>query len=278
MVNLFGQRLNERIRELGPLCVGIDPSTALLESWERPDSVEGLEFFSLAVLEASIDVAACIKPQVAYFERFGSEGFRVLERLLKEARSADVMTIADAKRGDIGSTNDGYAQAWLDERSPLCADAVTLSPYLGVPALAPVITKAKETGRGVFILAATSNPEGRLLQTARTAQEEKVETMIMRQVRDLNEGSEGYGSVGVVLGATRDRPQFSLETLGGPYLVPGVGAQGATADDVAKLFERCPKGSVLVNVSRAILTGGPDGAGLRDAAQRWRDDLSAALL
>jgi len=278
MVESFGNRLQERIRELGPLCVGIDPSTALLELWERPDSVEGLEFFALSVLEACSDVAVCIKPQVSFFERFGSEGFRVLERLLKEARSADVLTIADAKRGDIGSSNDGYAQAWLDDRSALCSDAVTLSPYLGLGALSPVITKAQATGRGVFVLAATSNPEGRLLQTARTAQEEKVESMILREVRDLNQGDDELGAVGVVLGATRDRPEFALETLQGPYLVPGVGAQGATADDVGKLFARCPKGTVVVNVGRSILSAGPERSALRDATQRWRDDLSQVLL
>jgi len=278
MVDSFGQRLQDRIKDLGPLCVGIDPSRELLAKWERPDSVEGLEFFALAVLEASIGVASCIKPQVAYFERFGSEGFRVLERLLKEARSADIMTIADAKRGDIGTTNDGYAQAWLDDRSALCSDAVTLSPYLGVDALSSIVTTARENGRGVFILAATSNPEGRLIQTARTTTEQKVETEVLRHIRTLNAQDQGLGAVGAVLGATRDRPEFELETLGGPYLVPGAGAQGASAEDVARLFERCPEGTVLVNVGRAILGRGPERSALRDAAQRWRDDLSQALL
>ncbi|HUV57287.1 MAG TPA: orotidine-5'-phosphate decarboxylase [Acidimicrobiales bacterium] len=274
----FGVRLRERIRALGPLCVGVDPSPKLIESWGRTDSVEGLEFFSLAVLEAVLGTAAVIKPQVSFFERFGAEGYRVLERLLSEARDADVLVVADAKRGDIKSTNDGYADAWLSDRSSLAVDALTVTPYVGVGALAPLFEVAQATGRGVFVLAATSNDEGRAVQTARTSEDERIEDLVLRSVSELNRRDDGLGSLGAVLGATRDRPDFNLASLGGPYLVPGVGSQGATADHVARLFARCPQGTVLVNVGRAILEAGPDRAGLRDAAQRWRDDLSAALL
>jgi orotidine-5'-phosphate decarboxylase len=252
MVDTFGARLQERIRALGPLCVGIDPTRQLLESWDRPDSVEGLEFCSLTVLEAVLDTAAAIKPQVAFFERFGAGGYRVLERLLVEARDADIMIVADAKRGDIALTNEGYAEAWLHDRSPLVADALTVSPYVGFAALAPIFDAASASGRGVFVLAATSNDDGRTVQLARTQDDE--------------------------LGATRDQPLFNLSSLGGPFLVPGVGSQGASAENVARLFERCPPGTVLASVSRSVLQAGPDRAGLRDAAQRWRDDLSAALL
>jgi orotidine-5'-phosphate decarboxylase len=278
MRDTFGTRLQERIRALGPLCVGIDPSPGLLEAWDRPDSIEGLEFFALAVLEAVIDTAAVIKPQISFFERFGSEGYRVLERLLQEARDADILVIADAKRGDIRSSNAGYADAWLSDRSALRVDALTISPYVGVDALAPLLEVARSSGRGVFVLAATSNDEGRLVQTARTPDDERIEDMVLRQISEVNQRDDGQGGVGAVYGATRDRPVFNLASLGGPYLVPGVGSQGADADRVARLFERCPQGTVLANVSRAILGAGPDRAGLRDAAQRWRDDLSRALL
>ena len=186
MVDVFGVRLQERIRALGPLCVGIDPSKQLLEAWGREDTIEGLEFFSLAVLEAVIGTAAAIKPQVSFFERFGSEGFQVLERLMQDARDADILIVADAKRGDIGSTNEGYADAWLSDRSPLRADALTVSPYLGVGALSPIFEKAQATGRGVFVLAATSNPEGRIIQTARTSDNEMIEEVILRSVAELN--------------------------------------------------------------------------------------------
>ena len=276
MVESFGRQLQQRVLEFGPLCVGIDPSRALLHAWEREDTVEGLEFFSLAVLEAAAQNAAVLKPQVAYFERFGAAGYHVLERLIREARDAGMMVIADAKRGDIGSTNEGYASAWLDDASPLASDAVTISPYTGVAALTPFFDRVP-AGKGVFVLAATSNPEGRTLQEARTADDEAVEDMVLRHVAEMNEGADGLGGVGVVLGATRTMPRFDLSLLHGPFLVPGVGAQGATPDQVGRLFARCPKGSVVVNVSRAILGAGPDRSALRDSVRRWRDDLSAAL-
>ena len=277
MVETFGVRLQERVRDLGPLCVGVDPSSEVLTRWGRPDSVEGLEFCALAVLEAVTGVAAVIKPQVAFFERFGSAGYRVLERLIHEAHEADVLVLADAKRGDVDSTNEGYAQAWLSETSPLAVDAVTTSPYLGVAALRPLFDAAAAQGRGVFVVAATSNPEGRALQEARTFEQERVQEMVLRTVAELNQRDEGLGSFGVVLGATRDKPAFDLASLRGPYLVPGLGAQGAGVADVARLFERCEPGTVLVNVARAVLFAGPEQRGLLDAARRWRDDLLAVL-
>jgi orotidine-5'-phosphate decarboxylase len=278
MADSFGTRLQTRIRALGPLCVGIDPSRQLLEGWDRSDSVEGLEFCSLAVLEAVIDTACAIKPQVSFFERFGSEGYRVLERLMADARDADILIVADAKRGDVSLTNEGYAEAWLHDRSALVADAVTASPYVGLRALAPLFDLATENGRGVFVLAATSNDDGRVVQLARTEDNERIEDLVLRSVAELNQRDDGLGSLGVVLGATRDHPEFNLASLGGPFLVPGVGSQGATADHVARLFGRCPPATVLASVSRAVLEAGPERAGLRDAARRWRDDLSAALL
>jgi orotidine-5'-phosphate decarboxylase len=276
MAESFGDRLVGRVREYGPLCVGIDPSATALDAWGRPDSVEGLEFFSLTMLEAAVGVAAAIKPQVAYFERFGSAGYAVLERLLRDAREAHVLTVADAKRGDIGPTNEGYAAAWLDDDSPLSSDAVTLTGYIGLEALTPFYRRV-EQGRGVFVLAATSNEEGRELQRARTESGEHVESLVLRTMAERNAAAEGLGGYGVVLGATRTRPEFDLATLRGPYLVPGVGAQGATPDQVGRLFERCVKGSVLVNVSRAVASAGPERRGLRDVTRYWRDELAAAL-
>jgi orotidine-5'-phosphate decarboxylase len=277
MAETFGVRLQERLREAGPLCVGVDPSSEVLSRWGRPDSVEGLEFCALAMLEAVTGVAAVIKPQVAFFERFGSAGYRVLERLIKEAHDAELLVVADAKRGDVDSTNEGYAQAWLRDESPLAVDAVTAHPYLGVAALRPLFDAAAATGRGVFVIAATSNPEGRVLQESRTFEQERVQEMVMRTIAEVNHRDDGLGSFGVVLGATRDAPLFDLSTLGGPYLVPGIGAQGAGVKDVARLFERCEPGTVLVNVARAILFAGPERRGLLDEARRWRDDLLNAL-
>ncbi len=273
----FGDRLQERVRDLGPLCVGIDPSSAQLAAWGRDDDVSGLEFAALATLEAVAGVAAAVKTQVSFFERFGAAGYQVLERVIADARSARILVIADAKRGDIGSTNDGYAEAWLHDRSPLAVDALTVTPYLGLGAMRPMIERAHASARGLFVVVASSNEEGRAIQSARTDTGETVEDYLLRSIADMNAGEDALGTVGAVVGATRDRPEFDLAHLHGPYLVPGVGAQGATPDDVGQLFARCPAGSILVNVSRAVSAAGPDQRAVRDAAQRWRDDLTSAL-
>jgi orotidine-5'-phosphate decarboxylase len=277
MAETFGERLSVRIAELGPLCVGVDPSRELLEAWNRPDSEEGLEFFSLAVLEAVAGVAAAIKPQVAFFERFGAAGYRVLERLIAEARAADVLVVGDAKRGDIASTNEGYAEAWLTSRSPLAVDALTVHPYLGVSAFAPLVRRAGESGRGIFVVAASSNEEGRAIQAATAATQERVEDLVLREVAQLNRRHDGRGTLGAVLGATREPPDFDLARLGGPCLVPGLGAQGASAEDVGRRFASCAPHSVLVNLSRSLLGEGPSRRALGDAARRWRDDLAVAV-
>ena len=278
MAETFGERLVVRARERGPLCVGIDPSVEALAGFERGNDITGLEFFMLRMLEAVSDVAVAIKPQVAYFERFGSSGFRALERLLAEARDAEMLVVADAKRGDIGSTNDGYAQAWLEDRSPLSADALTLSPYLGMGAMSSLFETAQRNERGLFVVVASSNEEGRPVQTARTSTGESVEDFHLRQLAEINERcGASVGFAGAVVGATRSASQFALEDVRGPFLVPGVGAQGATASDVGRLFGRCVKGSVLVNSSRGISAAGPERRALSDAARRLRDDLIAAL-
>ncbi len=274
MAELFGARLRERRRELGALCVGIDPSASVLESWGRPPTIEGLEYVAREILEVVGELVAVVKVQVAFFERFGSAGLRVLESLLGDARDVGVVMIADAKRGDIASTNEGYAEAWLGAGSPLRSDAVTASPYLGVAALAPLYRVAAETGRGVFVLAATSNDEGRLVQDARDVQGRRVRDLVLDDVAAYNDRLDGLGSLGVVLGATREPPAFDLSRLGGPVLVPGVGTQGGSLEQVARLSAACAPDTVIVNVSRAIAAAGPDRRALRDATRRWRDDAA----
>jgi orotidine-5'-phosphate decarboxylase len=272
----FAIRLRERIADGGHLCVGIDPSRRQLERWGRDNDASGLEFAALAILDAVSDVAVAVKPQVAYFERFGSAGYRVLERVMSDARDVGLLVVADAKRGDIDSTNMGYGEAWLSDSSPLVADAVTFSPYLGLDAIDPVFALAAERERGVFVVVSSSNDEGRTIQTSRTAQEESVEEYLLGAIAQRNH-SRTPGTVGVVYGATRDRPRFDLSQLGGPILAPGAGSQGADAGRIGRLFERCAPGSVLVNVARAIGDAGPEKRSLRDAAQRWRDDLASVL-
>ncbi|MDN6332860.1 MAG: orotidine-5'-phosphate decarboxylase, partial [Micrococcaceae bacterium] len=148
----------------GPLCVGIDPHPGLLADWALTDDAAGVERFALSVVEALAGEVAMVKPQVALFERHGSAGMAALERTLAACSQAGLLSLADAKRGDIGSTMAAYADAWLRDGSPLAADAVTLSPYLGFGSLRPALEAAAASGRGIFVLALTSNPEGASVQ------------------------------------------------------------------------------------------------------------------
>lgn len=268
----FGQRLAEALRRRGPLCVGIDPHPGLLHAWGLGDDVDGLARFSDRCVEAFGNTVAVVKPQVAFFEAFGSAGIAVLERSIAELRASGTLVLADAKRGDIGSTMDAYARTWLSDGSPLCADAVTVSPYLGFGSLDPALDLAAATGRGVFVLAATSNPEGAQIQRARIADGRSVDQVVVDEAAARNAGAVELGSVGVVVGATLTEAP-DLSDLHGPVLMPGVGAQGGTAQDVRRLVgDRL--GAVLPNVSRDVLRAGPSVAELRAAVGRSLDGFA----
>jgi orotidine-5'-phosphate decarboxylase len=274
----FGSRLGRAMAERGPLCVGIDPHPALLQRWGLTDDAAGLERFSLTALEAVASLAAAVKPQVALYERHGSAGMAVLERTLAAAAEASVLTIADAKRGDIGSTMAAYADAWLRDGSGLAADSVTLSPYLGFESLRPALNLAAETGRGVFVLALTSNPEGASVQHVGGA--DSVARRITEAAAAENRRYDGaLGSVGLVVGATVGSALTALDidlaAVRGPILAPGLGAQGATAADLRRTFGAAYP-QVLGTSSRDILGAGPQLQWLRDAARRTLDELLAA--
>ena len=266
----FGARLAAAMAATSHLCVGIDPHPALLEAWGLPDDADGLRRFGDVLLDAVGEGAAAIKPQVALYERHGSAGLAALEELLAQARVAGVLSIADAKRGDIGSTMAGYAEAWLGESSPLRADAVTLSPYLGVGSLSPAFELAQRTGRGVFVLALTSNPEGASVQHA--GGDDAVAARVVREVAAVNRGLDlaadvpagtaGLGDVGLVVGATVGDAAaelgLDLAASAPPLLTPGYGAQGATAEQLRREFAHVwPQ--VLVPASRSLAKAGPDG-------------------
>ena len=274
----FGSRLGRAMADRGPLCVGIDPHPALLQRWGLADDAAGLERFSLTVLEAVASLAAAVKPQVALYERHGSAGIAVLERTLAAAAEASVLTIADAKRGDIGSTMAAYADAWLRDCSALAADSVTLSPYLGFESLRPALDLAAETGRGVFVLALTSNPEGASVQHVGGA--DSVARRIAAAAAAENSRYDGsLGSVGLVVGATVGSALTELEldlaAVRGPILAPGLGAQGATAADLRRTFGAAYP-QVLGTSSRDILRAGPEPKALQDAARRTLDELRSA--
>jgi orotidine-5'-phosphate decarboxylase len=264
----FGRRLADAVSTRGPLCPGIDPHPELLGTWGLSNDVDGLRRFCDTCVEVFADYAL-VKPQVAFFETYGSAGYSVLEDTIAALRCAGTMVLADAKRGDIGSTMAAYAAAWCGD-SPLAADAVTASPYLGFGSLDPLLDVAQANGRGVFVLAATSNPEGASVQNAArggtTVAQSVVDDAAVRNQGDTP------GFVGVVIGATVAEPP-DVSRLGGPVLVPGVGAQGGKPDAL-RGFAGAQPGQLLPAVSREILRAGPDVGALRAAAEKMRDAVA----
>ncbi|MTD55916.1 orotidine-5'-phosphate decarboxylase [Amycolatopsis sp. RM579] len=268
----FGRRLAEKISERGALCAGIDPHPGLLDAWGLPRNVSGLEKFALSATEVLAEETAVIKPQSAFFEVFGAPGIAVLERVISHAREAGALVLLDVKRGDIGSTMDAYATAYLDGHSPLAADAVTVSPYLGFGTLVPSIELARAQGRGVFVLARTSNPEAAQQQNALLPNGKTVAQSIVDEVGTMNAGAEPLGDVGVVVGATVTPGELDLSGLGGPVLAPGFGAQGAGVRDLRALFGDGLAG-VLPASSRDLLRRGPDLAALRAGVREIQSSI-----
>lgn len=284
----FGDRLAKAMVERGPLCVGIDPHPNLLEQWGLEDSAAGLAAFTEAVYEGCAPFAAALKPQVALFERHGSAGLAVLEALFARAAADGVLIVADAKRGDIGSTMKAYADAWLGSSSPLGTDSVTLSPYLGFESLRPALDLADENDRGTFVLALTSNPEGKSVQHVGASESghsgESGGAVAKRIIaaataENASRQWEQMGPCGLVVGATVGQALvdlgIDLSVFNGPILSPGYGAQGASAADLYRVFAGV-ESQVLVNSSRGVLAAGPSVEGLAQAAQAARDDLLAA--
>lgn len=277
----FGARLAEAMHQRGPLCVGLDPHPGLLESWGLPDTADGVARFARLTLEACTDVAAAVKPNAAFFERHGGAGVTVLEEVLRSAAERGLLTILDAKRGDIGSTMQAYADAYLSPGAPLEADAITVSPYLGWGSLAPAFDLAAASGKGVFVLALTSNPDGAQVQHARTDDGTAVAAVMAARAAEVNRGADPMGDVGLVVGATVGtavaQMGIDLGVLNGPILAPGVGAQGAGPAELSEVFGNARRW-VLVNQSRGVLHAGPDVEALRESvvmqARIVRDALS----
>jgi orotidine-5'-phosphate decarboxylase len=291
----FGARLADAVAARGPLCVGIDPHAPLLEKWGLPDTPEGLARFTDAVVDALAGSVAVLKPQLAFYERHGSRGLAVLEDAVARARAAGALVLLDAKRGDIGSTMDAYAD-YLRPDHPLAVDAMTVSPYLGPGSLQPAVDTARRCGGGLFVLARTSNPDAGTLQHAvvgREARARSVAQVVVDTVRGWN--TPGWvvgdplpdiasvrdvssrfgpatGSFGVVVGATLRELDVCLDGLGGPILAPGLGAQGGSVADLRRLFGTAR--AVVPTVSRDVLAAGPGVAALRAAAERWTADLA----
>ncbi len=283
----FGTRLGESFDRFGRLCVGIDPHAGLLDAWGLPESGAGVREFGLRVVDAMAGRAGICKPQVAFFERFGSAGIAGLERVLAEARGAGILVIADAKRGDIDSTMDAYARAWLEPGSPLEADALTVNPFQGLGALAGTHRLAERHEKGLFVLAATSNPEAAAIQRSVLQQGSREGSTVSAAIcsgvatwnaEEPDAGEQAFGSTGVVIGATVDLRAAGIDPDDAssprtPVLAPGFGHQGAELADLRDTFGALAAG-VIANESRSILAAGPDG--IRDAIARRAEATAVA--
>lgn len=284
MPSSFGSKLQAAFDAYGQLCVGIDPHASLLNEWGLTDDVASLREFSKRTLDAAVGRVGIIKPQVSFFERFGSRGFQVLEDIAAEAAKTDILVIMDAKRGDIGSTMQAYFDAWLGKSAPFHADALTVSPYLGFDSLADTMSQSQELGKGLFVLAATSNPEGARLQKAQV-NGQSVASQIWQSLSSVNAVTAGagdrLGSFGAVLGATLNLSAFGLaevqtdsQKVATPILAPGFGAQGAQLADSRSLFGES-SGQVIHSVSRSVLQAGA--AGIASAIDAAKKELIAGL-
>ena len=278
MADTFAARFAAVRSRFGPLVWGLDPSGSVLDDWGVGDTPDGLDRFADIVLEAATGTVGLVKIQAAFYERHGWRGFRTLQRLAAEAQSAGLLVIVDAKRGDVGSTNDAYAEAYLGADAPVGADALTVHPYLGLGAMGTFVSRAHEAGSCLLVVTRSSNPEGRMVQSAADRNGRTVEEGLLLAIGELNArlAPGEIGPIGAVVGPTHMDPALDLVAPQGLFLAPGVGAQGATPSDVAQVFAACPD-RVMPSASRSLLGGGPDVDRLRDAAAGLADEFREVL-
>jgi orotidine-5'-phosphate decarboxylase len=284
-------RLQDRCRKLGSIvCAGFDPHPGDLPAAFRTDPpVTGVRRFLFAVLEALADVVPVIKPQIAFFEQLGADGIALYFELIREAHRENLLVIGDIKRSDIGSTAAAYAAAHLGPTDGSAADFVTLNPYLGLDGIAPFLEIGRKTGRGVFVLARTSNASAAELQDLvidGVPLYERVGAAIEKWGSAWR-GTHRFGDCGAVVGATHPEQLARLRAAFPStfFLVPGFGAQGGTATDVVAAFRADDAGAVI-NSSRGILFAGKgrpdaDARGVelaRQAAIDMNREIAAALL
>lgn len=261
MIDGYAERLRRVTQARGAFCVGLDPHPSLLTAWGLSVDAAGAETLTRRVVEVLGDRVAVFKPQSAFFEAFGSAGIAVLERVLGDIAAAGALSLLDVKRGDIGSTMQAYADAYLVDGAPLAADAITVSPYLGFGSLQPAFDRAHRYGRGVYVLARTSNPEGGQVQLASGGEDAAaVAQQIIDAARRANDES-GQHAIGLVIGATHADLGCDPSEFNGSILVPGIGAQGGRVANLPGLFGDAVA-HVLPAASREVLAAGPDAAAL----------------
>src|SRR5215472_16520477 len=255
----------------GPLVFGLDPSADLLEWWGLGDSADGLDRFADIGLAAADSPVGLVKPQSAFYERHGWRGIKTLQRLMASARASGLLAILDVKRGDVGSTNEAYAEAYLGKGAPLAADAITVHPYLGLAAMDAFMSRATGSGSCLLVVTRSSNPEGRAVQAG-------AEQQLLEDIGALNArlAPGAIGPIGAVVGPARLQPALDLAAANCLFLAPGVGAQGASPADVAHVFAACPD-RVMPSASRSLLQAGPDVSRLRDAVSALAAEFRAML-
>ena len=266
---IFADRLiNSIIDKQTPLVVGLDPRlerlpTAIAEEANKAGSTleanaKAYERFCFEIIDTVAPLVPAVKPQAAFFEVLGVPGMQALWNVVRYAQSKQLQVIMDAKRGDIGSTAEAYAQAFLgnETNSSWGCDCLTVNPFLGDDSLEPFVKRCQDTSSGIFVLVRTSNPGGRMIQELE-ANNRKIYSIIAEHVQRLaaaDTGEHGYGSIGAVIGATNPAQLVELRSQmpNSIFLVPGIGAQGATAKDIAGAFDERGLGAVI-NSSRAII-------------------------
>ncbi len=273
--------LTQRIAATSPVCVGLDPQLSKLPEGISKNAA-GVEMFCRGIIDAVAPAASCLKPQLAFFEALGWEGMKTFWDVCAYAKDKGLIVIADAKRGDIGSTAEAYAEAFLGAGKPV--DWVTVNPYLGFDGVKPFIDQCTKNDKGVFILVKTSNPSSGELQDLPVGDEavheylaQLVESWAAQQIGPAT----SLSCVGAVVGATYPEEMTYLRTLMPhvPFLIPGYGAQGGTAQDAARGF--LPDGTgAIVNASRSIIyasSGADWQQAAADATAAMVADLQTAL-
>ena len=290
MIDHFGDRLVEKIRKTKSfLCLGIDPHLDLIPEIFNDNykvkNVSKVEKFCFSLLETVIGKIPAVKPQIAFFEQLGPDGMSLLSSLCKYAHSKDFLVIMDAKRGDIGSTSKAYANAFLGKTAPFPSDALTVNPWLGLDSLEPFFSKAQETGSGLFILVHTSNKGSQDIQEILLNQNLKCYehlANILKPRIENNKGQSGLSSIGIVSGATYKEQSLSLRKIlpSAPFLIPGYGAQGASASEASAplIIDESYSGLKnfgLINASRSILF--PENSYLVNSIKEWKDVILTEL-
>ena len=282
MKTRFADRLMAGVREKGPLCVGIDPHAAMMPALFGKAGPEAAAKWGVALVERCVGRAAVVKPQAGLFERWGSKGLAALEEVCQAATRAGLIVILDAKRGDIGSTAEGYAEGYLGADSSCPCDAITVNPYMGVDTLEPFVSVAEREGKGVVVLTRTSNPGSKDFQQ-KLIDGEPLYLHVARSLGPMIDRLRGqdtqWSGLMMVVGATGPAEAARVRATSGDalFLVPGYGAQGAGARDALAGFVKRPGGleGGVVNASRSVAM--PDSAKGATAVKDWERAIDLAI-